>query len=228
MAFNSVYNRMMGLVRNDEEVPASMACSNEILTLRECVKDEQGDEKCGTEFWDLQVCQADLRVSMTEKARIRMGVAKYNEHVKMVEEAEGAEKAAEILAMPKKIQADTYAKKMLWNVAKGKHPKGVPKPDWSQADLTRYEMGEAAYNDAASVLVAEFGLAVADQLVDAKKEQDSFEAAINLVAPGSIPARPSEQEIKASIQAKYPEFKLDGTDSMASIFAAIHKERSAA
>ena len=76
---------------------------------------------------DLLRCMAQFKVDTTEKIRTSIGVAKYNEYVKEMEDKHGKEKATEIINEPTEQLKDIEAYQVLHRIANDVHPKGAPK-----------------------------------------------------------------------------------------------------
>ena len=126
---------------------------------------------------------------MTEKIRESIGVAKYNEYVKEMEDKHGKEKAAEIIAEPTEQLKDIEAYQVLHRVANNVPPKGPPKTKedimkWTYADQVRLEMGEGEWWDSVKIVGYEFGLAKTNALFGLSKENELIESAQSRLIPG--------------------------------------------
>merc|ERR1711865_844625 len=102
---------------------------------------------------------AQFKVDTTEKIRTSIGVAKYNEYAKAMEDKHGKDKAAEIIAEPSNQLKDIEAYQVLYRLANNEHPKGGPPKtnkeifNWSHADQVRLEMGEGEWWDSVKILL---------------------------------------------------------------------------
>lgn len=137
---------------------------------------------------------AQYKVDETANVRSNIGIAKYNEYLKFLEEKHGKEKAAEIINEPAEKLKDVQAMKMLHNLSQHTHPKGVPKTDaekqnWSYADRTRLDMGEQEWWSSVGVVASEFGMAKADRLLGLKQETLVLQAATERIYPGTKEAQ---------------------------------------
>ena len=88
---------------------------------------------------------AQYNVDKTEEVRTSIGVAKYNEYVKEMEDKHGKEKAAQIINEPSEQLKNVEAYQVLHRIANNVHPKGPPKTKddlmkWTYADQVRLEM----------------------------------------------------------------------------------------
>jgi hypothetical protein len=133
---------------------------------------------------------AQYKVDETARVRSAIGVAKYNEFLKQLEEKHGKEKATEIIAEPAEQLKDVQAMKMLHNLSKNTHPKGTPKTEvekqnWSYADQIRLEMGEQEWWRSVGVIASEFGVEKADRLFGLKQETMVLQAATERIYPGT-------------------------------------------
>eukprot|EP00980_Cylindrotheca_fusiformis_P015681 scaffold4518_cov149-Cylindrotheca_fusiformis.AAC.16 len=200
MAFNRLFARMESLIDNDEQVEDSIPCKSDLLNLRECRKEDKGvrfalaGKKCNALGLDLLSCMAQFKVDETARVRSSIGIAKYNEYLKSLEEKYGKEKATEIVNEPTEKLKDVKAMKMLLNLSQNIHPKGAPKTDaekqsWSYADQVRLEMGEQEWWSSVGVVASEFGMAKADRLFGLKKETLELEAATERIYPGTKEAQ---------------------------------------
>jgi len=187
MAFNRIYKHIENLIRNDDEVADNIPCKVDILNIRECRKDGKACDDIGLE---LLRCMAQFKVDTTEKIRTSIGVAKYNEYVKEIEDKHGKEKATEIVSEPKEQLKDIEAYQVLHRLANNVPPKGgAPKTideirNWTYADQVRLEIGEGEYWDSVKIVGYEFGLNKADALFCLSKENDMIESAQTRLAPG--------------------------------------------
>ena len=134
-------------------------------------------------------CMAQCKVETTENVRSSIGVAKYNEYVKEMEDKHGKEGAAKIINEPSEQLKDVEAYQVLHRIANNTHPKGPPKTkdevmNWTYADQVRLEMGEGEWWDAVKIVGYEFGLAKTDALFGLKKENDLIDSAQNRLIPG--------------------------------------------
>jgi len=134
---------------------------------------------------------AQFKVDATEKIRASIGVAKFNEYVKEMEDKHGKEKAAKIFDEPSDQLEDIKAYQLLYRIANNIHPKGPPKTKddlmkWTDADQIRLEMGEGEWWDAVKIIGYEFGLAKTDALFGLKKENDLIESAQCRLVPGFV------------------------------------------
>lgn len=132
---------------------------------------------------------AQYKVDTTEKVRAAMGVAKYNEYVKEMEEKHGKEKAAEIIAEPVEQLKDIEAYQVIYRVANNTHPKGAPKTkadlrDWTYVDQVRLEMGEKEWYESVKIVGSEFGLEATDKLLNLKATDALLESAQKRLVPG--------------------------------------------
>ena len=165
-------------------------------------------------------------VDATEKARIQIGIANYNEYVKEMEEKHGKEKAAEIIAEPVEKLKTVEAAQMVYRLQNNQHPKGAPKTkadlaSWTQADQSRLEMGEKAYWDAVRVFGAEFGAESADRLFGISKEAAQVSQAVERLAPGSSKVSLEKfSEILEPVRAKAPENPT--VDDLAAAFKKVY------
>jgi len=186
MAFNRLYKHIENLIQTDDEVADSVPCKADILSVRECRKNGKACDDLGL---DLLRCMARYKVDMTEKIRESIGVAKYNEYVKEMEDKHGKEKAAEIIAEPTEQLRDIEAYQVLHRVANNAHPKGPPKTKedmmkWTYADQVRLEMGEGEWWDSVKIVGYEFGLAKTNALFGLSKENELIESAQSRLIPG--------------------------------------------
>jgi len=186
MALNRLYKHIENLIQNDEDVADSIPCRADILSVRECRK---GGKACDDLGLDLLKCMAQYKVDTTEKIRASIGVARYNEYAKEMEDKHGKEKAAEIINEPSEQLKDIEAYQVLHRIANDTHPKGPPKTKgdlmkWTYADQVRLEMGEGEWWDAVKIIGYEFGLARTDALFGFKKENDLIVSAQTRLVPG--------------------------------------------
>mmetsp|Transcript_25794 Transcript_25794/g.70875 ORF Transcript_25794/g.70875 Transcript_25794/m.70875 type:complete len:238 (-) Transcript_25794:148-861(-) len=186
MAFNKLFKHIEGLIQNDDEVNDSVPCKADILTVRECRK---GGKACDDLGLDLLRCMAQFKVDATEKVRTTIGVSKYYEYLKEMEDKHGKEKAAEIINEPSEQLKDIEAYQVLHRIANNTHPKGAPKTkddlmNWTYADQVRLEMGEGDWWDAVKIIGYEFGLAKTDALFGLKRENDMIHSAQSRLIPG--------------------------------------------
>lgn len=145
---------------------------------------------------------AQYKVDTTERLREAIGVAKYNEYVKEMEDRHGKEKAAEIFNEPSEQLKDIEAYQVLYRVANSLHPKGPPKTetdlkDWTYADQVRLEMGEEEWWDSVKLIGYEFGLGTADKLFGLSKESELIISAQERLIPG---AKGKKAEALASVK----------------------------
>jgi hypothetical protein len=138
---------------------------------------------------ELLRCMAQYKVDTTENLRKAIGVAKYNEYVKEMEDRHGQEKAAEIINEPMEQLKDIEAYQVLHRVANNAHPKGAPTTqtgmkDWTYADQVRLEMGEEEWWDSVKLVGYEFGLETADKLFGLSKEMELIGSAQDRLVPG--------------------------------------------
>jgi len=187
MAFNRIYKHIENLVRNDDEVADNIPCKVDILNIRECRKDGKACDDIGLE---LLRCMAQFKVDTTEKIRTSIGVAKYNEYVKEIEDKHGKEKATDIVSEPMEQLKDIEAYQVLHRLANNVHPKGGPPKtndeirNWTYADQVRLEKGEGEWWDSVKIVGYEFGLNKADALFGLSKENNMIESAQTRLAPG--------------------------------------------
>lgn len=133
---------------------------------------------------------AQFKVDTTEKIRTSIGVAKYNEYAKAMDDKHGKDKAAEIIAEPSNQLKDIEAYQVLYRLANNEHPKGGPPKtnteifNWSHADQVRLEMGEGEWWDSVKIVGYEFGLAKTDKLFGLSKEYEKIDSAQNRLIPG--------------------------------------------
>mmetsp|Transcript_66977 Transcript_66977/g.193545 ORF Transcript_66977/g.193545 Transcript_66977/m.193545 type:complete len:242 (+) Transcript_66977:58-783(+) len=234
MAFNSLLAHVASLVTSEGEVDDSIPCKSDVLTLRDCVKGAS-KEKCKGLQLDLMQCMAKYNVEATEKVRLQIGIANYNEYVKELEEKHGKEKAAAIIAEPMEKLKTVEAAQMMYRLEKNQHPKGAPKTtedlaNWTQADQSRLAMGEKAYWDAVRVFNAEFGPQKADQLFGIRKEADAVAAAIERIAPGTNAKEVSAKtlgkfnELMEPVRQKAPE--ASSVEELANAFKKVYPSKS--
>jgi hypothetical protein len=129
---------------------------------------------------DLLLCKADFRVEAEAKTRESMGIAKYMEMVKELQDSHGKEAAAQTLGKAKEEQQAVRDYKLLWRTMNGMHPKSAPeqtKSTWSYADQVRLEMGEPAWKEHVEIVASEFGQGKADQLFGLKAEAAAVQRA---------------------------------------------------
>lgn len=186
MALNRLYKHIENLIQNDEDVADSITCKADIQSVRECRK---GGKACDDLGLDLLKCMAQYKVDTTEKIRASIGVARYNEYAKEMEDKHGKEKAAEIINEPSEQLKDIEAYQLLHRIANNTHPKGPPKTKddlmkWTYADQVRLEMGEGEWWDAVKIIGYEFGLARTDALFGLEKENDLIVSAQSRLVPG--------------------------------------------
>jgi uncharacterized short protein YbdD (DUF466 family) len=186
MALNRLYKHIENLIQNDEDVADSITCKADIQSVRECRK---GGKACDDLGLDLLKCMAQYKVDTTEKIRASIGVARYNEYAKEMEDKHGKEKAAEIINEPIEQLKDIEAYQLLHRIANNTHPKGPPKTKddlmkWTYADQVRLEMGEGEWWDAVKIIGYEFGLARTDALFGLEKENDLIVSAQSRLVPG--------------------------------------------
>ena len=170
---------------------------------------------------------AQFKVDTTEKIRSSIGVAKYNEYVKEMEDKHGKEKAAEIIKEPSEQLKDIEAYQVLHRIANNIHPKGPPKTKddlvkWTYADQVRLEMGEGEWWDAVKIIGYEFGLAKADALFGLKKENDLIDAAQTRLVPGFAAKKESAFSAAKKIEDSVKEAAPGGKSS--SDFAAAFND----
>jgi hypothetical protein len=162
-------------------------------------------QKCKGLQLDLMQCMAKHNVETTNKVRLQIGIANYNEYVKELEEKHGMEKAATIINEPMEKLKTIEAAQILYRIEKNQHPKGAPKTkedlaNWTHADQVRLEKGEKAYWDAVRVVGAEFGADKVDRLFGIQQEAKKVAQAIERLAPGT-----NAKEISAKSLAKFNE-----------------------
>lgn len=143
---------------------------------------------------DLLSCIAEFKVDETARVRANIGVAKYNEYLKFLEEKHGAEGAAEILAEPAEKLKDVKAMKVLHNLSQNIHPKGAPKGEaykqnWTYSDQVRLEMGEQNWWSSVGVVASEFGMEKTDRLFNLTQETLVLQDAAERVFPGTKDAQ---------------------------------------
>jgi len=177
------------LLSSDEEISDATPCKSDVLSLRECINGAS-KEKCEGLRLDLMQCMAKYHVDTTEKVRMQIGIAKYNEYVKELEETHGPEKAAAIISEPAEKLKMVEAAQMMYRLENNQHPKGAPKTQadlvsWTHSDQVRLEMGEKGWWDAVKVVGAEFGPTAADRLFGVQKEAQAVSQAIERLVPGS-------------------------------------------
>jgi len=222
MAFNRLYKHIEGLIQNDDDVADSVPCKADILSVRECRK---GGKACDDLGLDLLKCMAQFKVDTTEKIRTSIGVAKYNEYVKEMEDKHGTEKAAEIINEPTEQLKDIEAYQVLHRVANDMHPKGPPKTkedlmNWTYADQVRLEMGEGEWWDAVKIIGYEFGLAKTDALFGLKKENELIHSAQSRMIPGFADKKESALSAAKKIEESVKE-AAPGGKSAADFAAAF-------
>lgn len=226
MAFNRLYKNIENLVRTNDEVADNIPCKADILNIRECRKDEKSCDDIGLE---LLRCMAQFKVDTTEKIRTSIGVAKYNEYAKAMDDKHGKDKAAEIIAEPSNQLKDIEAYQVLYRLANNEHPKGGPPKtnteifNWSHADQVRLEMGEGEWWDSVKIVGYEFGLAKTDKLFGLSKEYEKIDSAQNRLIPGlkdrKEAALSSVKKIEGSIREAVPP---SGKNTSADFAAAFH------
>ena len=160
-----------------------------------------------------------------------MGIAKYKEYVKDMEEKLGKEKAEEHFAEPKEQQQAVRDYQLLWRIMNGKHPKGGPPKtekamaEWSHVDQVRLEMGEKAFRENAEVVIAEFGKEKAYQMLGLTKEVTMVQNAFKRFGSNPIDITDGDHAKVKQIEKKLREsstgLKWDGTDSLADVRAAM-------
>ncbi|CAJ1953718.1 unnamed protein product [Cylindrotheca closterium] len=192
MVFNMIFSRIESLVDSTETVEDSIPCKSNILSLRECRKGDKS--KCNALGLDLLSCMAEFKVDETARVRANIGVAKYNEYLKFLEEKHGAEEAAKIVAEPAESLKDVKAMKMLHNLSQNVHPKGAPsneeeKQNWTYADQVRLEMGEQEWWSSVGVVASEFGMEKTDSLFNLTQETLVLQDAAERVFPGTKDAQ---------------------------------------
>ena len=170
---------------------------------------------------------AQFKVDETEKIRTSIGVAKYNEYVKEMEDKHGKEKAAEMINEPTEQLKDIEAYQVLHRIANDKHPKGPPKTKddlmkWSYADQVRLEMGEGEWWDALKIIGYEFGLAKTDALFGLKRENDLINSAQTRLIPGFDEKKASAMSAAKKIEESVKEAAPGG--KTASDFAAAFND----
>ena len=189
-------------------------------------------KKCAEGAIDLLVCKADYRVDVNEKARQQIGIAKYKEYVKEMEEKHGKEKAAALFSEPREKQQMVRDYRLLWRVMNGKHPKGGPPKteremaEWSRTDQVRLEMGEEAWKSNAEVVIAEFGKDKATQLLGLANEDSMVRNAFKRFGMANpIPVTEDDhaavKEIEEKLKTSKTNLKWDGTDTQADVAAAM-------
>jgi len=186
MAFNKLTKHIENLIQNDDEVADSVPCKAGIQSVRDCRKDGKACDDLGL---DLLRCIAQFKVDTTEKVREAIGVAKYNEYAKEMEDKHGKEKATEIFNEPSEQLKDIEAYQVLHRIANDVQPKGPPKTkddkmSWTYADQVRLEMGEGEWFDSVKIIGYEFGLAKTDALFGLQKENELIESAQSRLIPG--------------------------------------------
>ena len=170
---------------------------------------------------------AQYNVDKTEEVRTSIGVAKYNEYVKEMEDKHGKEKAAQIINEPSEQLKNVEAYQVLHRIANNVHPKGPPKTKddmmkWTYADQVRLEMGEGEWWDAVKIIGYEFGLAKADALFGLKKENDLIDAAQKRLIPGFAERQEKAMFAAKKIEASVIEAAAD--KKSATDFAAAFRE----
>mmetsp|Transcript_6236 Transcript_6236/g.15175 ORF Transcript_6236/g.15175 Transcript_6236/m.15175 type:complete len:237 (-) Transcript_6236:1384-2094(-) len=224
MAFNRLYKHIESLIQTDDDVADNIPCKADILSVRECRK---GGKACDELGLDLLRCMAQFKVDETEKIRASIGVAKYNEYAKEMEDKHGKEKAAEINNEPTEQLKDIEAYQVLHRIANDKHPKGPPKTkadlmDWTYADQVRLEMGEGEWWDAVKIIGYEFGLAKTDALFGLKNENDLIDSAQKRLIPGFGDKKESAMSAAKKIEESVKEAAPGG--KYASDFAAAFND----
>jgi uncharacterized short protein YbdD (DUF466 family) len=169
---------------------------------------------------------AQYKVDTTEKIRKSIGVARYNEYVKEMEDKHGKEKAAEIFNEPTEQLKDIEAYQVLHRIANNTHPKGPPKTKddlmkWTYADQVRLEMGEGEWWDAVKIIGYEFGLAKTDALFGLKKENDLIHSAQSRLIPGFAEKKESALSAAKKIEDSVKE-AAPGAKSAADFAAAFN------
>lgn len=167
------------------------------------------------------------QVDATEKVRKNIGVAKYLEYTKYVEEKYGKEKAAEIIDGPVNQLKDVQAAQMLYRLDNNQHPKGAPKTqedlnNWTHVDQVRLDMGEAAWWDSVKTIGAEFGTEKVERLFGLNKEIVAFQDAAERIYPGykerQLASLKKANEIMQPVREADPNAK-----TQEEIFAAFKK-----
>lgn len=185
---------------------------------------------------DLMQCMAKHNVDTTEKVRMQIGIASYNEYVKEMEDKYGKEKAAAIIAEPVEKLKTIEAARMLYRIEKNQHPKGAPKTSedvaaWTQVDQARLDMGEKAYWDAVRVVGTEFGPEVANRLFGIQKEADQVATAVQRLSPGT-----DVKEVSAKTLSKFNEMmepvrkqapEATSVDDLAKAFKKVYPSKAA-
>lgn len=143
---------------------------------------------------DLLSCMAQFKVDETARVRANIGVAKYNEYLKFLEEKHGPEEAARIISEPFEKLKDVKAMKMLHNLSQNVHPKGTPKTaeekrNWSVADQVRLEMGEQEWWSSVGVIASEFGMESTNRLFGLTQETLVLQDAAERAFPGTKDAQ---------------------------------------
>lgn len=161
---------------------------------------------------------AQFKVDTTEKIRTSIGVAKYNEYVKEMEDKHGKEKAGEIINEPIEQLKDIEAYQVLHHVANDVHPKGPPKTkadlmNWTYADKVRLGMGEGEWWDAVKIIGYEFGLAKTDALFGLKKEDDLIDSAQRRLIPGFAEKKENALSAAKKIEESVKEAAPGGNSS---------------
>jgi hypothetical protein len=226
MAFNRLYKHIETLVRNDdEEVADNIPCKTDILNIRECRKDGKACDGIGLE---LLRCMGQFKVDTTEKIRTSMGVAKYNEYVKEMEDKYGKERAVDIVDEPTEQLKDIEAYQVLHRLANNVHPKGGPPKtrdeimNWTYSDQVRLEMGEGDWFDSIKIVGYEFGLPQTDALFGLSKENDKIESAQCRLIPGFKEKKNSALSAVKKIEDSVMEAAPGGKTSVD--FAAAFKD----
>jgi hypothetical protein len=182
--FEGFFGHIISLASNDATVEDDIPCRTDILSVRECDKEDK--TKIGGLTLDLLQCMAQYKVDVTEKLRENIGVAKYLEYTKEMEEKYGKEKAAEIIAEPTERLADAKAHQVVYRLQNNQHPKGAPKTkedlqDWTHADQVRLEMGEKEWLDSVKVVGSEFGPESVERLFGLQKDRTEIKEAVDRV-----------------------------------------------
>lgn len=181
-------------------------------------------------------CLAKVNVDKTEEVRMMIGIAKYNEYVKELEDKFGKEKAAEIIAEPVTQLKKLEATRLLYRLEKNQHPRGAPKTKeelatWTQTDQSRLDMGEKAYWDAVRVFGSEFGFQTTDRLFHVQKDADAIAAAVATVMPGTDTKEIAKKtmnkfnELMEPVREKAPENAT--VDELATAFKKVYPNKAA-
>jgi len=178
---------------------------------------------------------AKHNVDVTNKARLQIGIAHYNEYVKELEEKLGKDKAAAVINEPMENLKTIEAAQVMYRIEKNQHPKGAPRTKedlamWTHADQVRLEKGEKAYWDAVRVVGTEFGPDKVDRLFGIQKEAKMVASAIERLSPGTDAKDISSKslakfaELMEPVREKTPEAR--SVEELAEAFKKIYPDKA--